>query len=102
MKEKRPLTKSIRITLIANAGVFIEYGRYRFLVDALHQEKDHPFSVVGVEKMKELIDGRGPYKDVEYILYTHCHSDHFSRRHTEAYLKNNRIEALFLPRTCRK
>lgn len=96
------MESGIRITLIANAGVFIEYDGYRFLVDAIHQEKDHPFSVVRPEKLKDLIEGSGSYKDVEYILYTHCHSDHFSRRHTEAYLKNNRIEALFMPRTCRK
>ena len=91
----------ISVTLVANAGLFIQSGRYRFLIDAIHHDQDHPFSIVSQKKLKEIIDGSASYKDVEYILFTHCHSDHFSPKYTKEYLSNNVIKALFIPDACK-
>jgi len=97
----RELKDQIGVTLIANAGLFIQSDRIRFLIDAIHHDQDHPFSIVSQKKLKEIIDGSAPYKDVEYILYTHCHSDHFSPKYTKEYLRNNIIKALFIPDDCK-
>ena len=92
---------SIDITLIANAGVYIGYGHHTFLVDAIHHEKDHPFSPVRQETISEMVQGRGVFRDTDYILHTHGHSDHFSGDYMKAYLRHNRVEAVFLPEDCR-
>lgn len=89
----------ISVTLIANAGLLIQGKNHGFLIDGIHHDKNQPFSVVQKEKLNQMINGSGQYKDVEYILYTHCHSDHFSEKYTKAYLGNNHVKALFIPKT---
>ena len=89
----------ISVTLIANAGLLIQGKNHRFLIDGIHHDKNQPFSVVGKEKLNQMINGSGQYQDVEYILYTHCHSDHFSEKYTKAYLEKNHVLTLFMPKT---
>lgn len=91
------MNEEISVTLIANAGLLIQGKSRRFLIDGLHHDENQPFSIASKKKLNEVIDGSEEYKDVEYIMYTHCHSDHFSGKHTKAYLERNRIETLFLP-----
>ncbi len=68
------------ITLTANAGVILELGGRRIWVDALHDRKTPPFSTVSAtlwEKMQE-------FPAPDYILYTHCHPDHYSENLTRS------------------
>lgn len=92
--------EKLRIRLIANAGLFVESSRDRFLIDAIHHEPDHPFSVVRKEFLEEILHGHGEYRDVDYLLYTHCHSDHFTEKYTKEYLKHHQVQGVFLPEAC--
>ncbi len=91
------MNDQISVTLIANAGLLIQDKKYRFLIDAFHHDEGQPFSIVSKEKLNQMINGSEEYKDVDYILYTHCHSDHFSSKYTKAYLEQNQINTLFIP-----
>ncbi len=68
------------ITLSANAGVILELEGRRIWVDALHDRKTPPFSTVSDELWGKLRQFPAP----DYILYTHCHPDHYSEKLTEA------------------
>ncbi len=69
--------------LTANAGVILEVGNRRIWVDALHDRKTPPFSTVNAALWGQLQKLPAP----DYILYTHCHPDHYSEKLTEAALK---------------
>ncbi len=78
----------MRITLTANAGVIVELGGKRIWVDALHDRKTPPFSTVSPEIWGKLQDFPAP----DYILFTHCHPDHYSEKMTRI-AKNRWTEA---------
>lgn len=67
------------VTLTANAGVILELGGYRIWVDALHDRKTPPFSTVDGELWQKIRGLHAP----DYILYTHCHPDHYSEKLTQ-------------------
>lgn len=71
----------ITITLSANAGVSIGIGGKRIWVDALHDQKQVPFSTVDVPLQCKLLKSEAFFAP-DYICYTHCHPDHFSRELT--------------------
>ncbi len=73
----------MKITLTANAGVILEIGSRRIWVDALHDRKTPPFSTVYGELWEKIQNFNAP----EYILFTHCHPDHYSEKMTEAAKK---------------
>lgn len=76
----------IRVTLSANAGVALDIGGRRLWVDALHDKKHSPFSTLTPKLQQEMLACPAFFRP-EFICYTHCHPDHYSRHLTEAALK---------------
>jgi len=85
----------IVVTLSANAGVVIRAGGKTIWVDALHEEKQAGFSTLSAKLQAQLLAGDPP----DYICYTHCHGDHYSRRLTAAAAGQWPQAKLFLPQT---
>ena len=67
----------VTVTLSANAGVAIHIGRYRIWVDTLHTMKQPGFSAVDIPLQRRMLQCEA-FADPDFILYTHCHPDHFS------------------------
>lgn len=85
------------ITLTANAGLLLETGGFRFLIDALHHEGNYPFSKVPLSLLHRMIQGEPPYGNADFLLFTHAHPDHYSPSAVLPYLQHNRVRRLFLP-----
>ena len=66
----------IRVTFVGNSGFLITVGDQEVLIDAL-------------------FEGLPPFDDVDLILATHDHPDHFSATLVEQYLQNN-PQAIFM------
>ena len=80
---------SVKITLIANAGVIIEYRDQQLLIDALH-EGHRFYQGTPPEAMQALLDGQPPFKSIKALVVTHNHADHFSTRFTLPVLQRYR------------
>ncbi|MHC1720165.1 MAG: MBL fold metallo-hydrolase [Clostridiaceae bacterium] len=89
--------QSVKITFIANAGVLAEYGGIRFLIDGLQGEEESSFSKVADKTLKYMLAGEGKFKNIDYILFSHEHPDHFAPYYLMQYLKNNNVKRVFLP-----
>jgi len=87
----------VTITLVANAGVMIGHGGVGFLVDGVHHEMDQPFSPVPADDLKLMRRGGGLFTNLDYLLFTHEHLDHFSPLHVAELLKVRPIKGIFLP-----
>jgi L-ascorbate metabolism protein UlaG (beta-lactamase superfamily) len=87
----------VTATLVANAGVLVEYNGVRLLVDGLHHEEGHPFSKVPEETLGRMMDGVDPYASIDYVFFTHEHPDHFTPACAADYLKRQPVKGLFLP-----
>ena len=86
----------ISITLSANAGVAMEiYGR-RIWIDALHDQKQAGFSTVDSQLQVKMLN-HAAFSKPDYICYTHCHGDHFSKELTAAAVNLWPGAAVILP-----
>ncbi len=90
--------EQIKVTLLANAGIMIEYNKMKFLIDGIHENTKGIFSGFSSSELSELIQGTIPlYQNIDYLLFTHCHPDHFNADYTEKFLQKNHIRGIFLP-----
>ena len=75
----------VRVTLSANAGVSIEVGGKRILVDAFHQKKQPGFSTVESQLFQKMLT-QDAFSQPDYLCYTHKHSDHYDKKMTQVIL----------------
>lgn len=88
----------LRFTLTANSGILVEAEERRFFVDALHHEGDYPFSKVPTQLLQRMNKGDNHFRNVDYIVFSHDHPDHYSPDVVLDYLKFNSVRRLILPR----
>ena len=93
------MDEKLTVTLVANAGLVLEYCGTKLLVDAVYGPENHPFSNVSAEMWQKMKAGEGIFKNVDALLFTHAHPDHFSPRMTMEYLEHQRVKGIFLPQT---
>lgn len=92
------MDKPIQITLLANEGIMVQVGRTNFLIDGLHQNDGEFFSGLSQTVRQDLLDGEKPlFQGMDYLLFSHCHYDHFSAALTQQFLEKHRIKGLFMP-----
>lgn len=87
----------IRIILLGNEGILIEYKNTKLLVDALHDKNSAGFSSVPSSILEDLLLDHKPFDNINYVLFTHYHSDHFSSDLLKKYLLNRSLDGLFIP-----
>ena len=87
----------IKITLVANAGVHVEYNGLGILVDGVHHEEGHPFSQVSKTDLQHIKNGTDLFKNLDYFLFTHEHPDHFTPQYLLEIIQSRSFKGLFLP-----
>lgn len=87
----------VTIKLIANAGVLVEYRGCRYLVDGIHTNDYLEFNGVPETLLGQMLCGSGELADIDYLLFTHEHIDHFSAGLTQTYLQNNMVRGIVVP-----
>lgn len=79
-----------RVTYIGNAGMMVEGGGKKVLFDALYRGGIPQYRVHSVKLRSELENAEGAFADVDLILASHAHSDHFDAEAVKSHLENNR------------
>lgn len=87
----------IVVTLLANAGLLLQYRGCTLLLDALQESENVPFSGLPREIWYEILSGDTHFSQVDALLFTHLHPDHFSDDMTLQYLKQHSKPRIFLP-----
>jgi len=87
----------VTLKLIANAGVLVEYKGVRYLIDGIHTNDDLEFDGVPQTLLGQMLCGSGELADIDYLLFTHEHIDHFMAGMTQTYLQNNRVQGIVVP-----
>jgi L-ascorbate metabolism protein UlaG (beta-lactamase superfamily) len=93
-QEEAPL----EITYIANEGFLIQVGEDKVLIDAFFDDPTIDFcQVPSKELLDEMEQGKGPFQEVNLVLVTHAHRDHFSTHRVAAWLRNHPEGMLVCP-----
>ena len=86
----------LSVTLIANAGVLIQCGKVRILLDAVEDAGQYPFSSTPGKVLEEMFSqtGERPYRNADFLIFSHGHPDHFSGELAETYLAFNQVRRI--------
>jgi L-ascorbate metabolism protein UlaG (beta-lactamase superfamily) len=100
---------NMHIMGIANCGLLIQSAQTKLLIDGIYQldaaqdaaaaaaQPADLFSAVSDAVKAQILTGAGLFKDTEFLLFTHCHSDHFNAENTIACMDNSPVRGVFLP-----
>jgi len=81
----------VKITYIANEGFLIEVNDKSLLIDALFGAQEYDFCDIPDEAQLEgMRNARGHFKDIDLILATHAHRDHFHAPFVMDHLSKNK------------
>jgi L-ascorbate metabolism protein UlaG (beta-lactamase superfamily) len=81
--------QAVAVRHVANSGMLVTAGGRRFLIDAPIREGIAPYATSSAAERDLLEGARAPYADVDAILITHWHEDHFSPDAVAAHLASN-------------
>ena len=80
---------AVAVRYVANSGMLVTAAGRRFLIDAPIREGIPPYATSSTAERGLLEGARAPYADVDAILITHWHEDHFSPDAVAAHLASN-------------
>ena len=80
----------LRVTYLGNEAFLLESGGRKVLVDALLSQDSHKgFVDMSLQAAGALRRAEAPYDDVDLVLTTHVHADHFDPLETGLHLTAN-------------
>jgi L-ascorbate metabolism protein UlaG (beta-lactamase superfamily) len=77
------------VRYVANAGMLVTVAGRRFLIDAPIRDGIAPYATSSPGERRRLEEAQAPYDNVDAILITHWHEDHFSAEAVAAHLSGN-------------
>jgi len=92
--EARPADRGARsgkatVTYIANEGVLIESDGWKILIDGLHRYYKDAYAYPPDELRTELENAKGRFSDLDLVLVSHNHGDHFAAESVGLHLLHN-------------
>ena len=89
------------LTSAANAGVLIECGGTRLLLDGIRRAPFAPFLPTPPQILEQMLSGpeTSRWRSVDFLLFSHLHPDHFDEEAVRDYLAGNRVREIFAPET---
>jgi len=85
----QPLSNGFSVTYIANEGVLISSGQKQVLIDGLFRAYKPDYAFPPPTLLSTLESARAPYNEIDLILVSHLHGDHFHGESVGLHLKNN-------------
>ncbi len=80
---------SVQVQYIANEGVLISTKNKQVLIDGLHRKYREIYAYPPDDLRKKLEGALSPYNNVDLLLVSHLHGDHFHPESIGLHLKNN-------------
>lgn len=78
------------VTYIANEGFLLESGDHKILIDALFTEgPSSKYLVPSQGLIDKMVAGTPPFDDIDAVLVTHYHWDHFDAETAVRFLKHH-------------
>jgi L-ascorbate metabolism protein UlaG (beta-lactamase superfamily) len=82
-------TPGPEIDYVANSGMLVTTSGRRFLIDAPIRDGLSPYPTSSADERARLEGATAPYDNIDAILITHWHEDHFSPEAVAAHLMAN-------------
>ena len=96
MPDGDPPQNDVTITYLQNDGVLISDGTDKVLIDAIFNSLSGWINLNATEAAK-ITNAQAPYDDIDLVLITHNHGDHYSPGAVNTHLSNNANAKLIAP-----
>jgi L-ascorbate metabolism protein UlaG (beta-lactamase superfamily) len=80
---------NLRVTYIGNAGYLLESGGRKVLIDGLVADYHSQYVELSAATQHQLESAQSPFDEVDLVLATHFHHDHFGPQSVGRYLMSN-------------
>ena len=80
---------TVEITYIANEGVLISSGGKQVLIDGLHREYQPDYAFLPPAERERIETAKAPFDEIDLILVSHQHLDHFHPESIGFHLQHN-------------
>jgi len=82
--------QTTEIQYLVNEGVLIKSGVHKILIDAIFTKEFDYLDVLADSELEKFKTVKPPYKDIDLILTTHVHGDHFNARFIGEHIQANK------------
>lgn len=90
-------SQNVEIQYLANDGIFVKTFNKKILIDALFEKEFDHLDVLPESELKKIEKAAYEFEDIDVILTTHYHGDHFNAQITGKHLKANNRTIFFGP-----
>ncbi len=97
VSENKASDKNLVVYYVANEGFLLESNGKKVLIDALFNRGLNRYAEPDSTLLTEMILGKPPFNNIDYLLFTHNHPDHFNDSLTCAFMNNNTRTVLLCP-----
>lgn len=87
----------ISLTYIANSGIMFQHKDKKILIDGVHTENCRPYYSVSENILEKMVLNEQPFNNIDVLLFTHHHPDHFEPNMCIEILKRNKHIQLIGP-----
>ena len=92
--------EKVKVTYIANDGIMIEFEDKKVVIDGIINSTFLGGWVAPSDAaLADVINGVPPFDDIDVIMITHNHGDHYSTSAVQTYLSNHLNTKLIVPDT---
>ncbi|WP_352400444.1 MBL fold metallo-hydrolase [Anaerotignum sp.] len=83
--------------LVSNAGVVVVHKGVRILLDGLYKDLGKNFTDLPEWAWKLMKKGKGELANVDYLLFSHSHYDHYYSPYFNEYMAVNNVKGICFP-----
>ena len=92
--------EKVKVTYIANDGVMIEFEDKKVVIDAINVSSNlGGWISPSTADLQAVVNGDPPFDDIDVIMITHNHGDHYATSAVQNYLSNHPDTKLIVPDT---
>ena len=85
------------VTYLGNEGILFSDGKQKVLFDPFFHNVYGQYQAVPEDIQQAILSNTPPYDDIDLILISHAHGDHFTAETVAQYLKANKAVSLVGP-----
>ncbi len=89
----------LELIYIANSGVCVQFKDKKVMIDGVHVKTPNPYYSTHEKTVEKMLLNKEPFHNIDLMLYTHHHTDHFDASATNEILKRNKHIQLVAPET---
>ncbi len=94
VSEPLPAQGKVEVRYIANEGVLISSGDKRVLIDGLHRRYEDAYPYLPDQEREKIETAKPPFENIDLVLVSHMHGDHFHPEAVGRYLQSNKRTVL--------